>query len=391
MSLADRIEALRREHQRQAAPRAASRPALHTGGRYARWHVAETVEHESEGWLLTYLDLITLLLAIFVVLLGVAQLPKTSQAASAPVELVGTVAQAGGPSVAWADFAQTLSSETQGPSALVGAGGFMAVPPQALQAALVPLALAAPAGLAHHAGAAPVASLASQPALSPPVPLASTHAPRGVHAAQAESISGSYPAQAATPPSPEPAPPSIADLGLDDLGDGVDVIVNEKSISFRINNELLFPSGQAVLSPSGLQLIQRMAAVINRSQGYPVSVEGHSDPVPIQTRQFPSNWELSASRATSVLRELVRDGVNPARLRAVGYADTHPIAPNDTAAGRAANRRVELIMEITPQREAAANGDAAGQADTGPSQRVAAPDSARSSESVPASVDTRSR
>ncbi|HYG46194.1 MAG TPA: OmpA family protein, partial [Bordetella sp.] len=176
------------------------------------------------------------------------------------------------------------------------------------------------------------------------------------------------PAEPAKPAAPEPAAPgpavpgpavpTVAELGLDDLGDGVDVIVNEKSISFRISNELLFPSGQAMLSPNGLGLIQRMAGVINRSQGYPVSVEGHSDPVPIQTRQFPSNWELSTSRATSVLRGLVRDGVAPARLRAVGYADTRPIASNDTPGGRAANRRVELIMEITPGREAVAGGQA---------------------------------
>lgn len=104
-----------------------------------------------------------------------------------------------------------------------------------------------------------------------------------------------------------------------------------------------------MLSPTGLRLIARMAGVINRSDGHTVSVEGHSDPIPIQTRQFPSNWELSASRATSVLRELVRGGVQATRLRAVGYADTRPIASNGTSAGRAANRRVELIMEITPR------------------------------------------
>ncbi|WYX59300.1 OmpA family protein [Achromobacter xylosoxidans] len=93
-------------------------------------------------------------------------------------------------------------------------------------------------------------------------------------------------------------------------------------------------------------MIKRLAAILNKND-YQVSVEGHSDPVPIQTRQFASNWELSSSRATSVLRELVRDGVAGSRLRAVGYAETRPIESNDTPAGRAANRRVELIMDIT--------------------------------------------
>ena len=92
-------------------------------------------------------------------------------------------------------------------------------------------------------------------------------------------------------------------------------------------------------------MIKRLAAILNKNE-YQVSVEGHSDTVPIQTRQFASNWELSSSRA-SVLRELVRDGVSAGRLRAVGYAETRPIESNETPAGRAANRRVELIMDIT--------------------------------------------
>ena len=110
----------------------------------------------------------------------------------------------------------------------------------------------------------------------------------------------------------------------------MDVIVNEQSVSFRISNELLFASGQATLSPAGLDVIKRLAAILNKNE-YQVSVEGHSDTVPIQTRQFASNWELSSSRA-SVLRELVRDGVSAGRLRAVGYAETRPIESNETPA-----------------------------------------------------------
>ncbi|MBV7482678.1 OmpA family protein [Bordetella sp. BOR01] len=322
MSLADRIDALRRQHQqRRPGPRIAApagRPVLHGGGRFARWHVEPPNEPESESWLLTYLDLITLLLAMLVVLLAVSKLPGPAQAADLPVELVGSVAQAGAPPAAWAALDTAL---TDAMAALAMPGHMAAAAPQTSGT------LASPDAIATDA-------------LAPPVP--------SIQQAPGAATSDAPPAE---PAEPEPAPPTIAELGLDDLGDGVDVIVNEKSISFRISNELLFPSGQAMLSPNGLGLIQRMAGVINRSQGYPVSVEGHSDPVPIQTRQFPSNWELSAGRAASVLRELVRDGVAPARLRAVGYADTRPIASNDTSAGRAANRRVELIMEITPRHE----------------------------------------
>lgn len=315
MSLADRIDALRRQRQqRQAAARAPAPPIrapLHEGGRYARWHVDTQVEPESESWLLTYLDLLTLLLAMLVVLLGVSQLPSRAPAASLPVQLLGLLASPAGA----ANAAQTPPGDMTALLPMPDLPGLSAA-----RETFAPLS-----GLAGIAQPAP----AAEPAATPDAP-----------------------ASPAEPAPPEPQPPSIAELGLDGLGDDVDVIVNEKSISFRISNELLFPSGQAMLSPNGLRVIARMAGVINRSQGHPVSVEGHSDPVPIQTRQFPSNWELSAGRATSVLRELVRGGVDPARLRAVGYADTRPIAPNDTAAGRAANRRVELIMEITPRTDA---------------------------------------
>ena len=92
--------------------------------------------------------------------------------------------------------------------------------------------------------------------------------------------------------------------------------------------------GPGHAQPAGLDVIKRLAAILNKNE-YQVSVEGHSDTVPIQTRQFASNWELSSSRATSVLRELVRDGVSAGRLRAVGYAETRPIESNETPVGRA--------------------------------------------------------
>ena len=174
-------------------------------------------------------------------------------------------------------------------------------------------------------------------------------------------------------------PPSIRDLGLDGLGDNIDVIVNEESVSFRINNEILFTSGQADLMPSGLEVLTRLAEVLARND-YQIAVEGHTDPVPIQNDRFPSNWELSTGRATSVLRHLQSQGIPASRLRATGYADTRPIAPNDSQAGRAFNRRVELIMEMprgarnTPQSSSSTSPDGAlslsGSEFTGPIVRL---------------------
>jgi len=139
--------------------------------------------------------------------------------------------------------------------------------------------------------------------------------------------------------------PTLAELDLDELGNDIDVIADDTSIRFRISSESLFTPGQADLLPAGEAVLARMVKVLERND-HLVAIEGHSDTVPIQNHRFPSNWELSAGRAASVLRNLVNHGIDPKRLRATGYAYTHPIAPNETADGRAANRRVELIMEI---------------------------------------------
>src|SRR5690606_7416918 len=149
---------------------------------------------------------------------------------------------------------------------------------------------------------------------------------------------------------PAPAPlPTLADLGLTDLGDDIDVIINQETVSFRISNEILFESAQADLTEDGLEVLARLADVVQRNS-HRLTVEGHTDNRPIFTNRFPSNWELSTTRATSVLRQLQRHGVAPERLRAIGYADTRPIESNETPEGRAANRRVELIMDIDPTR-----------------------------------------
>lgn len=142
-----------------------------------------------------------------------------------------------------------------------------------------------------------------------------------------------------------PALPPNLDLSL--LGDDIDVIVKERSVSFRISNEILFALGQADLTDHGLTVLERVVNVLADTP-YPITVEGHTDPVPIQNERFPSNWELSTYRATSVLRHLLESGIDAQRLRAVGYADTRPIADNNTRAGRSLNRRVELILETPP-------------------------------------------
>lgn len=136
-------------------------------------------------------------------------------------------------------------------------------------------------------------------------------------------------------------------LPLDKLGKDIDVVVNEGTVSFRISSEILFSSGQAELSLDGLRVLRQLVPVLNGSS-HQIAVVGHTDAIPIRSTRFPSNWELSSARAGSVVRYLESNGVASNRLRAVGYADTRPLADNASAEGRATNRRVELIME-TPQ------------------------------------------
>ncbi|MDY0206704.1 MAG: OmpA family protein [Pseudomonas sp.] len=137
---------------------------------------------------------------------------------------------------------------------------------------------------------------------------------------------------------------SLSDLGLDQLGDDIDVIISAGMVSFRIKSEILFTSGQADLGLAGADVLKKLVKVL-RENNFKVAVEGHTDSVPIRGR-YPSNWELSGSRAGSVVRYLEANGINSDRLRAVGFADTQPLAANITAEGRAQNRRVELKMEI---------------------------------------------
>jgi chemotaxis protein MotB len=112
-----------------------------------------------------------------------------------------------------------------------------------------------------------------------------------------------------------------------------------------LTDKLLFASGSASLEPAGLPLLNELSNLVNIDKTHPVVVEGYTDDVPIDTTEFPSNWELSTSRASTVVRYMISRGVNQNRLGAAGYADLHPVAGNATAAGRALNRRVEIVFE----------------------------------------------
>ena len=230
------------------------------GSRFSRWHIEPQREEEQEAWLITYLDMLTLLLVMLVIMLALAGKGEGQQSEPAMVE--ATQQAAGDQLVALQPSASPIPS-------------------------IVPL----------------------------PAPAADT---------QQDDTSE--------------AKPDLA------LGDDIEVIVNDGSISFRISSEILFGSGRAELEDAGLDVIDRLVPTL-AAGGHRIIVEGHTDNLPIQTERFPSNWELSASRASSVVRYLQLAGIESTRLSATGYADTRPLANNGDEQGRASNRRVELVMQ----------------------------------------------
>lgn len=145
-------------------------------------------------------------------------------------------------------------------------------------------------------------------------------------------------------PPETPADDPLAGLDTSGLGKDIEVIVNAQSVSFRISSEIIFAPAQAELSLEGLAVLRQLVPVL-LSSDYPLSIAGHTDDRPIRSPRYPSNWELSGARAGSVVRYLEANGIPSSRLSAVGHADTRPLRANDTAAGRASNRRVELILE----------------------------------------------
>lgn len=259
----------------------------------------DRVVEESEGWLISYVDVLTLLVTLFVLLLALAGSRDEASPAA--------------PAVA---------------------------PPQ-------PPVLAIPSPLP-----APLTTL--QPPDTPLSPQAVAAAQRIARAVAArsrtEALSPQAIAAALRVARPEaPASESQRDAkpaasGIRPLIKGVAVSESPRGLTFRIEDQLLFASGEAELTEAGREVLRTLLPTLERLPGQ-ISVEGHTDSRPIATARFPSNWELSSSRATAVLRYLHEEGIDVERLRAIGYASTRPLADNATERGRAQNRRVELVVQ----------------------------------------------
>lgn len=121
----------------------------------------------------------------------------------------------------------------------------------------------------------------------------------------------------------------------------VRVTQSRRGIAIEINDSVLFSPAKADLQVDSMKMLRAVADMVKNSDNL-IQIEGHTDNMPIRSAQFPSNWELSSARAASVIRLFAEAGIAPQRLVVIGYADQRPVETNDSAEGRARNRRVTL-------------------------------------------------
>jgi len=125
----------------------------------------------------------------------------------------------------------------------------------------------------------------------------------------------------------------------------MDATFIEGKIVLRIEGQVLFDTGSAELLPVATRVLEGVIQIIKENPQYHVEIQGHTDNRPIHTEKFASNWELSAIRASTVLRYLIDNSISGERLAATGFADLRPIASNDNPEERRKNRRVEFVLK----------------------------------------------
>ncbi|WP_231489498.1 OmpA family protein [Billgrantia saliphila] len=303
-------------------------------------------DHDQDStWMIGYLDIMTLLVALMVLIFTLTHLGRADDELGYVAPLPSEMIRA----MPWAPIAR-LEPDGLTPKAIAAALG-VAGPP----ARLAPRDASAPERMPFPVPPTPLALLEQREAfpitlpepLLPdadelPLPLAdymlvlTDNPPAKVREIDPDALAGSEALQRRLSEQMQEAP-YLADL------EGVEVSRVAEGIRLRVEDRWLFPTAAAELTDDGEALIQRLVDVIQRHEGE-VAVEGHTDSRPIETTEFPSNWVLSSARAIAIVHALERAGVDARRLRAVGLADTRPLADNDSAEGRAQNRRVEVII-----------------------------------------------
>jgi len=141
----------------------------------------------------------------------------------------------------------------------------------------------------------------------------------------------------------------------------IETTVTRRGLVIRLlTDKVVFDTGRATLKPQSHAILDRIGSLLrSQTTSSPIQVEGYTDNVPIHSSQFPTNWELSTARATSVVRYLIGESVGKQRLSAAGYADLHPAGSNRTSSGRSRNRRVEIVVQRTNNTDDAGSASSA--------------------------------
>ncbi len=138
---------------------------------------------------------------------------------------------------------------------------------------------------------------------------------------------------------------SIAKALMNYKTDELSVYIKDGNVYVSLEEKLLFKSGSDVVNPQGKEALKTLASVLNSTKDINVMIEGHTDNVPISTKLFEDNWDLSTARATSIVRILTKDyGFDSNRITASGRSQFHPVKSNETIEGLASNRRTEVIL-----------------------------------------------
>src|SRR3954451_6326285 len=259
-------------------------------GRAGKKRRGLAAEHENEErWLLTYADMITLLMALFMVLFSIANVNKSKvEALSKSLnEAFSGKILPGGKAI------QQTGSEEQ----------------------------------------------AKTPARPPPIPAIT---PLVGQATEAQNQAAVRKEQDEFNKIKREVDKYARDHGLQSK---VETTITQRGLVIRLlTDQVLFDSGQAELKPESSPILAHVAQLLNIGADHDIAVEGHTDNIPIAGSVYPTNWELSTARASRVVRFLIENGAEKMRMSASGYAALHPISENTTAAGRSRNRRVEIVL-----------------------------------------------
>lgn len=343
----------------------------HRGGpRHDSLLSAYPQEDGNSGWMISYIDIMTLLVALFVVIIAAADI---SPGGAQEDTLVGADQDTPVPALdvplpePLQRAAPALPAPIPGELSPVAVSAALGVAGPQPRPALVPAPSAPPALLARRDVAI---EAAIDDAPLQPAPVLEWLLPTPLFASSA----GEGPSVQAPPPMADymvilTDRPPVNVVALDETAiqgaigvterlnarvadspylpnlEGVEVARVAEGISLRVQDQLLFPSAEAELTDGGTALVGSLLETIQRFDGE-VWVEGHSDSRTINTPAFSSNWALSSARAIAIVEALEAAGVAPSRLRAVGLADTRPLADNATLEGRARNRRVEVVIHV---------------------------------------------